>query len=197
MIPDTLDGYAVAGIADGTVDTGVFYNKAITSVKLPYGLEYIGAYAFNTNQLDSVDIPNNVTYIGSEAFSKNLLTDFQLPAPQKEGYTFDGWNDNIPADTWVTDLSIAYTANFTLETDTKDFAGFTTKLYPNPTNGLITIESDYISSVEIISVSGLILQKLHVTGSRFTIDVSSLENGIYIVKITGEYDTCIKRIIKE
>ncbi len=65
IIPQTLDGQTVTGIADGRdFDDGVFYNKGIVTVQLPATLEHIGDFAFAENNLTSVTIPNSVTYIG-------------------------------------------------------------------------------------------------------------------------------------
>ena len=74
MIPETLDGYTVKGIGDDTNNTYIFYNKGITSIQLPLGLEYIGFGTFQTNSLRSVAIPSSLTYIGDAAFSGNQLT---------------------------------------------------------------------------------------------------------------------------
>ena len=194
-IPETLDVYAVKGIGDDY--SNLFYEKAITSIQLPSGLEYIGTYAFSYNLLTSVTIPNSVTSIGEEAFSNNLLTGFVLPEAQKEGYTFSNWNGSIPANTEVTDLLIAYTANFTLNTGIENVVGFNVMVYPSPTKAFVTIEADDIYSVELMSLCGVLVQKLNVTGTHCTIDLSSQSSGIYILRIEGKYGTCVKRFVKE
>ena len=94
-------------------------------------------------------------------------------------------------------MAVAYTANFTLVTGIENVAGFNVMVYPNPTKGLITIEADDICSVEVISVSGVLVQKLQVTGIQCTIDLSSEESGIYLLRISGKYGACVKRIVKE
>lgn len=216
-IPETLDGYAVKGIGDDY--TNLFYDKGITSIQLPSGLEYIGTYAFSSNLITGVTIPNSVRIIGDEAFSNNLLTgviipssvnyigsgtflsnqltSIVLPEAQKEGYVFDNWNGSIPANTEVMDLSIAYTADFTLVTDIENASGFNVRVYPNPTRGFVTIEVDDIFSVELMSLSGVLIKKLNAVGSTCTLDLSSQDSGIYLLRITGKNGTYVKSIVKD
>ena len=65
-IPDSISGYNVHYIDDDAfID-----NSTLVSIKLPYYLTSIGAYAFyNCNALSAVEIPSFVTYIGEKAFA--------------------------------------------------------------------------------------------------------------------------------
>ncbi|MGE0076443.1 MAG: leucine-rich repeat protein [Bacteroidales bacterium] len=123
IIPDTLDGQAVIGIADGTSSTkGIFYNKKITSVKLPSTLTYIGKYAFSTNKIISIDVSDcanikefrdysfyynnldvlnlsyidSLTTIGTYAFSRNsidsLILNPSAPLASIGNYAFSSNN---------------------------------------------------------------------------------------------------------
>lgn len=79
VIPDTLDGQVIRGIADGELknlnSSGVFSHQSITSLELPSELEYIGNVAFSKNELDRVDFTKCVALysIGKMAFSDNTL----------------------------------------------------------------------------------------------------------------------------
>ncbi len=79
IIPETLDGQTVTGIADKEYSDGVFKEKGIVNIQLPATLEHIGDYAFRTNYLTSVTIPNSVTSIGDYAFYMNSLTSVIIP----------------------------------------------------------------------------------------------------------------------
>jgi endoglucanase len=61
----------------------------------------------------------------------------------------------------------------------------TLSLYPNPAMGFITIQAnsnDDFSLVEFYNPLGL---KVYATHFQNTIDISDLENGVYVVKVTG------------
>jgi uncharacterized repeat protein (TIGR02543 family) len=80
VIPNTLDGQTIIGIADGEQgsyydpDICTFCDKNLKSVEFPSTLEYIGDMAFLDNYLEEVVIPNSVIIIGEEAFSYNRNT---------------------------------------------------------------------------------------------------------------------------
>lgn len=78
IIPETIDGQTVTGIADNFND-GVFGAKNIISIQFPSTLEYIGASAFRGNNLSTLTIPDNVTAIGRSAFDNNKLTSITIP----------------------------------------------------------------------------------------------------------------------
>jgi hypothetical protein len=57
IIPETLDGQTVIGIADATSYlNGIFYNKGICSIKLPSTMDSIGDYSFYGNFLTTLDL---------------------------------------------------------------------------------------------------------------------------------------------
>ena len=117
---ESTDGVSVKETADVAATSGVFYNRALTSVILPLGLEYIGTYAFNSNQLSSVTIPNSVVFIGEHAFAINLLTGFELPIPDIPGFL--NWVDTKSGTEYeggdtVTDFTGTYVARFAIFAD--------------------------------------------------------------------------------
>lgn len=69
-----------------------------------------------------------------------------------------------------------------------------TAVYPNPTTGIINIGSD-VSSVEILNVNGASLGVDYTAGAE-KLDISTLTNGIYILKITTDTQTRFERVVK-
>lgn len=83
-------------------------------------------------------------------------------------------------------------------TDIKNInANNTFKLYPNPTNNKLTIESLQKSTIEILNIQGQTIQQQQLKQDKTDIDISGLTNGIYILKLTNSNKTEIKRFIKE
>ncbi|MFH2143677.1 MAG: T9SS type A sorting domain-containing protein [Bacteroidota bacterium] len=56
---------------------------------------------------------------------------------------------------------------------------FDIKVFPNPTSGLINIETENIISIEIIDIDGIIVYD----GKETEIDIANLNNGVYLLKI--------------
>lgn len=86
---------------------------------------------------------------------------------------------------------MAYTATPEISSTSKDF-----RIYPNPSNGEFTIsfdnpKGDY--SIEIYSLIGQKVFEKEKTQSS-TVSVSNLQKGIYLVKITKDSKSTIKKI---
>lgn len=68
-------------------------------------------------------------------------------------------------------------------------------IYPNPTNGIFSIEADKIKSIEITSITGEVIEHLVVNKNITTIDLTSFSSGIYFAKIVTDKGSAIKKII--
>lgn len=64
-------------------------------------------------------------------------------------------------------------------------------LYPNPTSGILVIESDTLEKVAIYSMSGILLE----TTDKNKIDLSHYAKGIYLIKITTDKGIALKKVI--
>jgi hypothetical protein len=69
-----------------------------------------------------------------------------------------------------------------------------TTLYPNPVENIINITSRHQGIINIYSITGHIIKTEMITVGSNQIDCSSIENGIYIVKITTEGDSNTQKI---
>lgn len=68
------------------------------------------------------------------------------------------------------------------------------KLYPNPSKGLVHIEStEPIIEIEIFDINGQLL----LNSKESTINIEGLNTGIYILTAKNEFGTITKKIIKE
>ena len=71
------------------------------------------------------------------------------------------------------------------------------KIYPNPTSDNITIKSMTEGHLTILNLDGQQIQQLEITVPTTTIDVSTLQSGIYIVKFVGKKGVQVGRFVKE
>ena len=71
-------------------------------------------------------------------------------------------------------------------------------IFPNPTNDLITIETNYTnpSSVEIISLSGQLIYRTEMKGTSKQIDLSPFSKGIYIVTLRSKEFVRTEKVVK-
>lgn len=67
-------------------------------------------------------------------------------------------------------------------------------VYPNPTNGHLAIAGDGIQLIEVFNIIG---EKLIQVNNQNTIDLQALSEGSYIVRITTQAGTVIKRVVKQ
>jgi poly(beta-D-mannuronate) lyase len=67
-------------------------------------------------------------------------------------------------------------------------------IYPNPTNGVITIEGADVTSIDIFDISGRIIKSVLVNDSKTSIDLSDQAQGIYLMKIYTGDSVLVKKI---
>lgn len=69
-------------------------------------------------------------------------------------------------------------------------------VYPNPSNGFLTISSPVVVDVALMAMDGKVIQSVK---NAETIDLSSLANSIYLLRITDEDGTLLKmeRVVVE
>lgn len=115
----------------------------------------------------------------------------------------------IPGDEVNKDAHIYFDYNYPIDTNTAEtiFKSLGIKdipedksvaLYPNPTKGNVTINSDSaIKSIELFDVQGRILQTIIEDRNSTQLDISNKSNGLYFIRITTEAGSKVEKIIKE
>lgn len=71
------------------------------------------------------------------------------------------------------------------------------KIYPNPANDKIEIETPGQSEIEILNVQGQIIQTENTINTKATVDVSKLSGGVYFIKVKTNEVITVKKIIKQ
>jgi hypothetical protein len=71
------------------------------------------------------------------------------------------------------------------------------RLYPNPVSDLLRIETDFeIEFINVSDASGRKFISENANSKNVSIDLSSLQSGIYIVHAVGKDASAISKIIK-
>lgn len=71
----------------------------------------------------------------------------------------------------------------------------TIKIYPNPTNGIISVQGKDIHSVVIININGQIIKQLSTSTEQYTIDIREQPTGIYMIKIVTNKGIVLKKVM--
>jgi hypothetical protein len=71
-------------------------------------------------------------------------------------------------------------------------------LYPNPTNSLLTIETDHPDhySINLSSLNGQLIHSTTMEGTSHLIDLSSFQKGVYFITIRSEDFVTTRKVIK-
>ena len=69
------------------------------------------------------------------------------------------------------------------------------KLYPNPANDFIMIESTKSFTIKLFNINGILLNSTHVKHNLYKLDVSSYNNGIYLIQIISNNEYYSHKLI--
>jgi hypothetical protein len=161
----------------------------------PYSDYYVLVYKF-----EDINLPPNPDRDGETVYDKGFaLFQLRLKGNMNEGqifsntamvefdYTFEKHTNTVMA---VVDDELSSVANRPVLVDMD--------VYPNPTDGWITISHETIAplaEVELISPTGQVVQNLQV-GMDNRVDVSHLSQGIYYLRIPEGTTTYVSKIVK-
>lgn len=99
--------------------------------------------------------------------------------------TNDAGNNTITKTSYI-----SVSTNTSVDVLTEEIISF----YPNPTTGLLNIETDKYFELELYSTSGELLFK---TTNKKSIDLSNLNNGLYILQLKIDDKILTNKIIKQ
>ncbi len=144
-------------------------------------------------------VPQNYSGI----YIKNIP--IRLKAVPNEGYYFYKWKE-----TGETNAEISFTGNedasltpiFTTSLSVKNIKQFEYAIYPNPSNGIINIRAynnfNYPVKVEIFNSLGQEVMEISYDvqpDNNKKIDLSSLNNGLYLIRISSDEGEYYEKII--
>ncbi|MBP9995062.1 MAG: T9SS type A sorting domain-containing protein, partial [bacterium] len=67
-------------------------------------------------------------------------------------------------------------------------------IYPNPTTGILNINATAMQQITVVNALGQVVMNQTVSGDQTSIDMSSFEAGVYMVSVTTENGTSVKRV---
>lgn len=86
----------------------------------------------------------------------------------------------------------------TTDIHVQELFGKNMRMYPNPTNNILTLEHDFAGSVSlrIYNAVGDLLRDEQITSQTHQTSVGDLENGIYIIMLSDGNETLTSRLVK-
>lgn len=72
----------------------------------------------------------------------------------------------------------------------------TVSIYPNPTNGILNIETDVNKSISAVSVFDITGKEMQIKNVQNQVDVSNLQSGVYFIKFSIDDKMYMKKFIK-
>ena len=195
---DGFDGRLVLSDALTTIPSWAFEECTgfTGSLEIPGGVTTIGTSAFEGcgNFDGSLILSKLLTFVDDFAFAscagfKDAVALTETP-PELGMYPFGGFGSTtlvvpcgcIPAyegSAWFEQFT---TINQDCEAVSED-PGLLVKLYPNPTQGHITIEAEQINYVSVYNLMGQKVFESVASGDTFEMDLGGLEKGLYVIQI--------------
>lgn len=139
------------------------------------------------NEWIRLDLPSQLyPYI-----NKNAATQFIISSPGATAGKTTFYNSSNPDFAPVLNLKYTRTTGIKEATPTVKF-----NVYPNPTNGKLTIEKEgeTIKHIEVTNLLGEVVLQPKLQDN--TIDISHLANGMYILNITTQNGRAAQRVFK-
>ncbi len=185
--------WAIVTVEDEIAPTIVCPDDTIVEVSEDLGVDY---YVVQGDEFDPVEMNDNcsIETISNSFNGAATLADAQLPV----GENLIIWT--------VTDQSgniaeCSFTVTVTIVTDIVNHDLNHINIYPNPVNTTFKIDMGAtFENVELIMMdfNGKMMIKKNYTDTRvIDLDISTLPNSMYIIKLTGDDQSGIFRIVKQ
>ena len=117
-----------------------------------------------------------------------------------EDYAFQNWTENGAEVSTSLTYTFTATANRNLVAHLLYTEGVgeqenNVMVYPNPTNGAVTVEGEGLTEVRIVNAFGQMVYYSKVEGEQVRIDLSQMANGVYVMHIGTENGVVVKQIV--
>lgn len=145
-------------------------------------------YFLNAVLVDSVSSSNTHSYDGSNTA--------KLGCTRKSDRFFQGKIDEVKIFDCalnINDLTVLYYTSIKEKNELSE----TFKVYPNPTNDYVEVESSQNADIEIINLQGKIIGKHVLSNNKVVIDLSTIPSGVYIIKAKTNNGIVTKKLIKQ
>jgi len=177
-------------LEDGSQELGIQSREAFDdAIKIPMGfstlVEETVEYTISITNLEGVFLNSTTVYLVDNL--ENITTNLNT-----EDYVFSAGKGTYDAR-----FTLMFQEEIVLSTQDVNLDAIT--LYPNPTKGIVNINSPNtnIISVEIYDITGRKIKEVSFNNNTYQIDINPLQSSQYFVNIKTENGSVTKRIIKK
>ncbi len=146
------------------------YDEAHHMYSEDFDLENGGCYLFTIYDADGDGLASGNGLYGLKAGSTTLFSGGNFKDKESNEFSFSKYED--------------------IEENTVDAV----VIYPNPSNGIVTVESANNGVLNVYNTTGQLVYNKNISG-KTNVDVSNIEKGAYLFVITDENGTSNKQII--
>ncbi|MEA3496356.1 MAG: T9SS type A sorting domain-containing protein, partial [Bacteroidota bacterium] len=174
-------------------------NRDVQNSQFAYKLEDKGAVSFFLCDENNYDKFINGENFESFQYKKHIVSGkMVLPLPNNDKWYFVFSNQEATTNYEYLEASCELVSNPT-KLSTQDILSSSFKVYPNPANKTIFIESEIaIRKACILDITGKKVIEKTFSQNKNTIQIEKLESGFYFVQVFDENNNCIRtdRILK-
>ena len=69
-----------------------------------------------------------------------------------------------------------------------------TRVYPNPTTGIVNIEANGMNHITVVNALGQTVLDTNISGDQYQMNLGQFTAGVYMVRITTESGVSVKRV---
>ena len=174
--PTTTDTYTVTGTdANGCINTAI---ESVTVNTTPSVFATSNGSVICVGQTATLTAGGANTYSWSTTATSSVIT---ITPGTTTSYTVTGTSNGC-SDFVVVTQSVSVCTGITSNVNNSIF-----NVYPNPTNGLLNIKSTTdINLIEVVDFTGRVVVSEETQNvNSFILDIASLQNAIYLVRITN------------
>ena len=172
------------------------FNQNIGMWKLFSATDYYWKYVssmLNNSGLDCINYGKTLQGWSSLNFSNPYkltlgaqnLTYGTAAKPYRDALIAKGWT--------ITGDYLDPDCNATLAIKEAKLSGTSLQVYPNPTSGLFKIKTTAVEVATLYDYSGKLLKTQKLSAGENTMDISNLQNGIYLIKVGNDTSKIIKK----
>ncbi len=194
-----VQDYSIGGVVrtnEGEVDKSALIEQA-SGVGVPApNVDMVLKEGSTTVQTVQTDVNGEYRFIGLAAKTYEVVVD--LPYYTQDTTYFVILSEDNPI---MDSFNFTIWTNHSLITDVEDIGNsFETKLYPNPTNGIVNISIEKagfeMADVSVYSVVGeMIFSKKYAKNETIQFDMSGQVSGMYFVKLNIGGSLVVKKLI--